>query len=283
MVDGSLEATQLNHGVEIVYLYQNSLFIDESKSDDKAFIFTLKNPHEVEPTRYRKIKDSDLAILCNSNFGPVFGNCEVFISTFCIERDSCWVQNGSCSEYEYHPDYQMSLFVNTNEPTISNAFTVLDYEVYCIENYKDYVYNTCKYPDIIWEYIETNTISKESLQKLNDDTELFNEFDSLHFFDLDYRLNVSNYFLKHPSHYLQNTRIVGCEYDDILSDWLGSESEWKLAFRASDHHYRAIYFHKYCDDKGPTLIVIKSSGGWIFGGYTTQSWSGDCIEWDMSI
>ena len=27
------------------------IIIDESKDDDKAFIFTLKNPHGVEPIR----------------------------------------------------------------------------------------------------------------------------------------------------------------------------------------------------------------------------------------
>ena len=67
------------------------------------------------------------------------------------------------------------------------------------------------------------------------------------------------------------------DYDDILREWLGNDYAMKLIYRASEHGYTAKSFHNYCDDKGPTLIIIKSSGGWIFGGYTTQSWSGDCI------
>ena len=73
------------------------------------------------------------------------------------------------------------------------------------------------------------------------------------------------------------------DYDDILREWIG-DYNWKLIYRASEHGYTARSFHKYCDDvKGPTLIVIKSSEGWIFGGYTTQSWSGDGIYNDMII
>ena len=71
------------------------------------------------------------------------------------------------------------------------------------------------------------------------------------------------------------------KYDKCLKEWLGSENNWKLIYRASEHDYTARSFHEYCDDKGPTLIVIKSSEGWIFGGYTTQSWSGYCIYNDM--
>ena len=50
-----------------------------------------------------------------------------------------------------------------------------------------------------------------------------------------------------------------------------------MLYRASEHGYTAKSFHKYCDDKGPAMVIIKSSGGWIFGGYTTKSWSGDSI------
>ena len=77
---------------------------------------------------------------------------------------------------------------------------------------------------------------------------------------------------------LENT-----DYDDKMREWLGSDYDMKLLYRASEHGYTANSFYEYCDDKGPTLIIIKSSEGWIFGGYTTQSWSGDGIYNDMII
>ena len=73
------------------------------------------------------------------------------------------------------------------------------------------------------------------------------------------------------------------DYDDILREWLGNDYAMKLIYRASEHGYTAKSFHNYCDDKGPTLIIIKSIEGWIFEGYTTQSWSGDGIDNDMII
>ena len=90
-------------------------------------------------------------------------------------------------------------------------------------------------------------------------------------------LKISQYYLKSPSSYLPNTHIVSQQYDSYLKEWLGKNTTWRLLYRASEHDYTAKSFHEYCDDKGPTLIVIKSSEGWIFGGYTTQSWSGKCI------
>ena len=93
---------------------------------------------------------------------------------------------------------------------------------------------------------------------------------------------VKQYLLNYTSFYCFGSNIlVNKEYDDKLREWIG-DYNWKLIYRASEHEYTARSFHKYCDDvKGPTLIVIKSSEGWIFGGYTTQSWSGNCIYNDM--
>ena len=79
------------------------------------------------------------------------------------------------------------------------------------------------------------------------------------------------------SSFLPNSQIVNQQYDNKLKEWLGSDNNMKLRYRASEHGYSAKSFHEYCDNQGPTLIVIKSSEGWIFGGYTTQSWSGEGI------
>ena len=85
---------------------------------------------------------------------------------------------------------------------------------------------------------------------------------------------VKQYLLNYTSFYCFGSNIlVNKEYDDKLREWIG-DYNWKLIYRASEHGYTASSFHECCNDKEPTLVVIKSSGGWIFGGYTTQSWSG---------
>ncbi len=217
-----------------------------------------------------KRKESDKAISCLSKAGPSFG---ADISMLVKRNLSlCYIHNDGTNSYECNPEYKSSLFVNTAAPDEKNKFSLLDYEVYCIDNYKDYIYKLCKYPDIIWSYIETKDISEESLKRFDDDTELLNDLDTIHCEDNDIRLKISQLCLKNPSEFLPNTHIVNQQYDGKLREWLGNDYKWKLLYRASEHGYTTKSFHKGCDDKGPTLIVIKSSGGWVFGGYTTQSW-----------
>ena len=62
----------------------------------------------------------------------------------------------------------------------------------------------------------------------------------------------------------------------LFREWIG-DCKWKLLFRASEHEYSTYSFHDYCNDQNPTLVVIKSTGGWIFGGYTTNNWEGTGI------
>ena len=236
-----------------------------------------------------KRKESSSAIGCFSfpdSKGPIFGsqqrrgnvfrisfNNDLYIDVSCNKEKQCYIHNDGTRGYECHPEYKSSLFVNTAGPDEENIFCVLDYEVYCIENYKDYIYNQYKYPDIIWEYIETKDISEESLKQFDDEEELFNDLNVNCCEWNDLRLKISQYYFKNPSEFLPDTQIVNQQYDSKLREWLGNEYQWKLIYRASEHEYTAESFHKYCDNKGPTLIVIKSSEGWIFGGYTTKSWS----------
>ena len=239
------------------------------KDDDKGFIFTLNNPHGVEPTRYKKREESKYAIECDRYYGPIFGDCDICINDNCNERDRCLIYNDGTNGYECNPEHRISLFVN------ENTFSVLDYEVFSIDyENRDNINKLCKYPDIIWEYIDTKDISDDSLKQFDDDIELLSDLDAIHCEDSAIRLKISLYYFKNPSKYLPGTQIVNEQYDNYLREWLGSEYDWRLIYRASEHDYTTESFHNYCDNRGPTLIIIKSSGGWIFGGYTIQPWSG---------
>ena len=234
----------------------------------------MKNAHGVEPTRYMKRKESKYAIYCNCDAGPRFGDNDIYIKDNCNEENICSINNDGIHGYECHIEYKSSLFVNT--PGLNgNCFSVLDYEVFGIDfENRDNINKLCKHPDTIWEYIETKEISEESLTQFDDDTALLSDLDAIYCGDRDIRLKIWKYYLKNPSEFLPDTKIVNREYDDILREWLGDDFKWKLIYRASEHGYTSMSFHKCCNDKGPTLIVIKSSGGWIFGGYTTKSWNG---------
>ena len=103
--------------------------IDKYKDDDKAFIFTLKNPFGVEPTRFMKREESTLAIICWRECGPRFGSV-IYIGNYCNDNNSCDIENDDNGEYDCHPIYRSSLFVNTSGPDERNSFSILDYEVY---------------------------------------------------------------------------------------------------------------------------------------------------------
>ena len=47
----------------------------------------------------------------------------------------------------------------------------------------------------------------------------------------------------------------------------------KLLYRGSKDGWAAADFHRLCDNKGPTVTLVKSSAGRISGGFTTVSWT----------
>ena len=46
-----------------------------------------------------------------------------------------------------------------------------------------------------------------------------------------------------------------------------------LLYRASRDGWDSNHFHSKCDNKGPTLTVIKCTGGYVFGGYAHAAWT----------
>ena len=72
------------------------------------------------------------------------------------------------------------------------------------------------------------------------------------------------------------------EHRRVLKTWLPIKSEWRLLFRASRDGFAALAFHSKCDNKGPTVTVVKS-GGNIFGGFTGNAWKSKINWYDFKI
>ena len=58
-----------------------------------------------------------------------------------------------------------------------------------------------------------------------------------------------------------------------MKDWLDDKCKWNLCYRASRDGWRAQDFHRCCDNKGPTVTLVRV-GDYILGGYTDQNWAG---------
>jgi hypothetical protein len=53
---------------------------------------------------------------------------------------------------------------------------------------------------------------------------------------------------------------------------LDTEVTLSLLYRGSRDGFRGADFHAKCDDKDATVTIVKSTEGYIFGGYSDQSW-----------
>ncbi|XP_078353585.1 uncharacterized protein LOC144638243 isoform X2 [Oculina patagonica] len=61
------------------------------------------------------------------------------------------------------------------------------------------------------------------------------------------------------------------DHHSALISWLPPNTTCSLLYRSSTDGKTPADFHCCCDNKGPTLVLIKS-GEYIFGGYTSESW-----------
>lgn len=58
-----------------------------------------------------------------------------------------------------------------------------------------------------------------------------------------------------------------------LRRWIGDNMfSATLLYRATRDGFAAATFHKNCDNRGPTAVIIKAFDGNIFGGYAGVSW-----------
>ena len=59
----------------------------------------------------------------------------------------------------------------------------------------------------------------------------------------------------------------------------GATVKLELLYRASRDGWRTTDFHSKCDNKGATVTVIKSTGGYVFGGYADLPWASISIQY----
>ena len=68
------------------------------------------------------------------------------------------------------------------------------------------------------------------------------------------------------------------EYLNKLSEWTGFQ-KFELLYRGTRDGSEIKKFHEKCDNKGPTICLIKNDKGNIFGGYTPISWTTPQNPW----
>jgi hypothetical protein len=71
--------------------------------------------------------------------------------------------------------------------------------------------------------------------------------------------------------------LIDNTFDAVLKQWLVEkgrrvDSTVNLLYRSSVHGKAASTFHAQCDNKGPTITLVRCTGGCIFGGFTPEPW-----------
>lgn len=62
-------------------------------------------------------------------------------------------------------------------------------------------------------------------------------------------------------------------YQLIQNEFKKKIHKIQLIFKASDHNFETDEFHKCCDNKSPTITIVQSKYGNIFGGFTKIPWT----------
>jgi hypothetical protein len=87
--------------------------------------------------------------------------------------------------------------------------------------------------------------------------------------------------IRRAKDYFSNGTLLCREHQFQLNEFYGTRNQmWQLAYKGTRHGFASTDFHRFCDKKGPTLTVIQSSSGYLFGGYTSANWvSHDNWQW----
>ena len=76
-----------------------------------------------------------------------------------------------------------------------------------------------------------------------------------------------------------NTKLLAPPEQHQLNVWFGKpQQQWQLIYQASRDGYTGKSFHQHCDGRAPTVTVIRSHNGCVFGGFTTIPWSSEHVD-----
>jgi len=126
-----------------------------------------------------------------------------------------------------------------------------------------------------------NKLSQDNIQLKKNNEEMNEKINMLiqeikktndKYMDLQEQLKNKNYFKN--SLIIKNDRLK----TDYLIKWIKQKTNkdkinFELIFTMSKNGNDSDNFHKYCDNKGPTLTLIKTEKNQIFGGFTPLNWN----------
>ena len=108
---------------------------------------------------------------------------------------------------------------------------------------------------------------KDEINKYMDTIDILNDQGSI-LINLLYNIKIFNL-----------SSIIKNDIDNIklIINWIRQKTnkniiKFELIFKMSENGYSSKDFHKFCDNQGPTLLLIETKDNKIFGGFTPLNW-----------
>ena len=74
--------------------------------------------------------------------------------------------------------------------------------------------------------------------------------------------------------YFVGGSLVNAPEMTTLNQWYGTANRrWDLCYKATKHGFSSSTFHSLCNNKGQSMVIAKSTGGKVFGGYSETGWA----------
>jgi hypothetical protein len=84
-----------------------------------------------------------------------------------------------------------------------------------------------------------------------------------------YGLNYFTNYLSERNHLFVGSHILNSKLSVNLSS-LFPNKKWNIIYRGSNDGFCPLYFHSFCDNLGPSVVLILTTNGYVFGGYTSS-------------
>lgn len=213
---------------------------EQYKSSNKAFLFSIdhreKYPLKAGHTQY--------AIKGSKTLGPCFGGGHDLRLSANFIHEECSGYVGF--SYDAKDKYSKDIYGD-------NAFYVKEIEIYRVSEEQDFEEEP---NDIIMQKKKSEKVPVDDWAPILPREEEKNDNDN----------NIKETMSK----------LASIDDMETIVDWISPKRNFtlELLYRASRDGYSSENFHKKCDNKSPTLTLIKSKKAeQVFGGYTKQPWN----------
>ena len=166
--------------------------------------------------------------------------------------------------------------IKNNQYNINNSKNEFSLEIFPnIKNVKNILFNLKeneidtnlllkKLLNIIKKVEKENENLKERLLKIEKSLEIKEEREKIEKEEKEKKIKLL----------FENTTLLSDEEKIIIDNWIleNVEKKYNLLYKISRDGDESSTFHSKCDGKGPTIVIIQTTAGYKFGGYTSINW-----------